>query len=137
MVLGRVQLEGFGPTRNRKVVGSNPTSGSKPQVRGHLWYHRLRGGDSRSFLWFGRRTRTARHVGVPSNFPPARWIGWHPRATELRSTASSNPAQAPSAAPNTAETGRRLPPWQSPTATGAWGSGDVLLLDPDDQAVGV
>ena len=24
-----VQLEGFGPTRNRKVVGSNPTSGSK------------------------------------------------------------------------------------------------------------
>jgi hypothetical protein len=25
---GRVQLEGFGPTRNRKVVGSNPTSGS-------------------------------------------------------------------------------------------------------------
>jgi hypothetical protein len=26
---GRVQLEGFGPTRNRKVVGSNPTSGSK------------------------------------------------------------------------------------------------------------
>jgi sec-independent protein translocase protein TatA len=25
----RVQLEGFGPTRNRKVVGSNPTSGSK------------------------------------------------------------------------------------------------------------
>ena len=30
---GRVQLEGFGPTRNRKVVGSNPTSGSKAQVR--------------------------------------------------------------------------------------------------------
>jgi hypothetical protein len=29
---GRVQLEGFGPTRNRKVVGSNPTSGSKAQV---------------------------------------------------------------------------------------------------------
>jgi hypothetical protein len=26
---GRVQLKGFGPTRNRKVVGSNPTSGSK------------------------------------------------------------------------------------------------------------
>src|SRR5215203_5280606 len=26
---GRVQLEGFGPTRNRKVVGSNPSSGSK------------------------------------------------------------------------------------------------------------
>jgi hypothetical protein len=26
---GRVQLEGFGPTRNRKVVGSNPPSGSK------------------------------------------------------------------------------------------------------------
>jgi hypothetical protein len=26
---GRVQLEGFGPTRNRKVEGSNPTSGSK------------------------------------------------------------------------------------------------------------
>jgi hypothetical protein len=25
----RVQLEGFCPTRNRKVVGSNPTSGSK------------------------------------------------------------------------------------------------------------
>jgi hypothetical protein len=25
---GRVQLEGLGPTRNRKVVGSNPTSGS-------------------------------------------------------------------------------------------------------------
>src|SRR5215203_6317869 len=25
---GWVQLEGFGPTRNRKVVGSNPTSGS-------------------------------------------------------------------------------------------------------------
>jgi hypothetical protein len=23
----RVQLEGFGPARNRKVVGSNPTSG--------------------------------------------------------------------------------------------------------------
>jgi len=32
---GRVQLEGFGPTRNRKVVGSNPTSGSiNQQVRG-------------------------------------------------------------------------------------------------------
>jgi hypothetical protein len=30
---GRVHLEGFGPTRNRKVVGSNPTSGSKAQVR--------------------------------------------------------------------------------------------------------
>src|SRR5829696_5455456 len=26
---GRVQLEDFGPTRNRKVEGSNPTSGSK------------------------------------------------------------------------------------------------------------
>ena len=26
---GWVLLEGFGPTRNRKVVGSNPTSGSK------------------------------------------------------------------------------------------------------------
>jgi hypothetical protein len=26
---GRVQLEGFGPTRNRKVEGSNPSSGSK------------------------------------------------------------------------------------------------------------
>jgi hypothetical protein len=26
---GRVQLEGFGPTRNRKIVGSNPSSGSK------------------------------------------------------------------------------------------------------------
>ena len=26
---GRVQLKDFGPTRNRKVVGSNPTSGSK------------------------------------------------------------------------------------------------------------
>jgi hypothetical protein len=25
---GRVQLEGFGPTRNRKVEGSNPSSGS-------------------------------------------------------------------------------------------------------------
>ena len=28
---GRVQLEGFGPTRNRKVVGSNPFSGSTNQ----------------------------------------------------------------------------------------------------------
>src|SRR5829696_1668351 len=26
---GWVQLEGFGPTRNRKVEGSNPSSGSK------------------------------------------------------------------------------------------------------------
>jgi hypothetical protein len=26
---GRIQLKDFGPTRNRKVVGSNPTSGSK------------------------------------------------------------------------------------------------------------
>jgi hypothetical protein len=26
---GRVQLEGLGPTRNRKVEGSNPSSGSK------------------------------------------------------------------------------------------------------------
>jgi hypothetical protein len=26
---GRVQLEGFGPTRNRKVEGSSPSSGSK------------------------------------------------------------------------------------------------------------
>jgi hypothetical protein len=26
---GRVQMEDVGPTRNRKVVGSNPTSGSK------------------------------------------------------------------------------------------------------------
>ena len=26
---GRVQLEDFGPTRNRKVEGSNPSSGSK------------------------------------------------------------------------------------------------------------
>jgi hypothetical protein len=26
---GRVRLEGFGPTRNRKVEGSNPSSGSK------------------------------------------------------------------------------------------------------------
>ena len=25
----RVQLKDFGPTRNRKVLGSNPTSGSK------------------------------------------------------------------------------------------------------------
>jgi uncharacterized membrane protein YidH (DUF202 family) len=28
--------DGFLPTRNRKVVGSNPTSGSKPPLRGHL-----------------------------------------------------------------------------------------------------
>ena len=32
---GRVQLEGFGPTRNRKVVGSNPTSGSKTAGQRH------------------------------------------------------------------------------------------------------
>ena len=30
----QVQLEGFGPTRNRKVVGSNPTSGSKTAGEG-------------------------------------------------------------------------------------------------------
>ena len=30
---GRVQLEDFGPTRNRKVVGSNPTSGSKTSAQ--------------------------------------------------------------------------------------------------------
>ena len=30
---GRVQLEGFGPTRNRKVEGSNPSSGSIPSGR--------------------------------------------------------------------------------------------------------
>ena len=34
---GQVQLEGFGPTGNRKVVGLNPTSGSKkPQLSGHF-----------------------------------------------------------------------------------------------------
>jgi hypothetical protein len=32
---GRVQLKDFGPTRNRKVVGSNPTSGSK--AAGQSW----------------------------------------------------------------------------------------------------
>jgi hypothetical protein len=33
---GRVQLEDFGPSRNRKVEGSNPSSGSK--TAGH-WVH--------------------------------------------------------------------------------------------------
>jgi hypothetical protein len=34
---GRVQLEGEGPTRNRKVVGSNPTSRSRsPQLNGPI-----------------------------------------------------------------------------------------------------
>ena len=32
---GAVQADAEHPSRNRKVVGSNPTSGSKPQVR---WY---------------------------------------------------------------------------------------------------
>jgi hypothetical protein len=31
---GRVQLEDFGPTRNRKVEGSNPSSGSKTAGQG-------------------------------------------------------------------------------------------------------
>jgi hypothetical protein len=35
---GAIQADAEHPTRNRKVVGSNPTSGSKPQVRGHFWY---------------------------------------------------------------------------------------------------
>jgi hypothetical protein len=30
---GQVQLEDFGPTRNRRVVGSNPTSGSISAVQ--------------------------------------------------------------------------------------------------------
>jgi hypothetical protein len=39
---GRVQLEDFGPTRNRKVVGSNPTSGSiNQQLRAHIAFQRL------------------------------------------------------------------------------------------------
>jgi hypothetical protein len=33
---GAVQVDAEHPTRNRKVVGSNPTSGSKPQLRGHF-----------------------------------------------------------------------------------------------------
>ncbi|HEX5879991.1 MAG TPA: hypothetical protein VF468_17000 [Actinomycetota bacterium] len=34
---GAVQIDAEHPSRNRKVVGSNPTSGSKQQVRGHVW----------------------------------------------------------------------------------------------------
>jgi hypothetical protein len=32
---GAIPVDAEHPTRNRKVVGSNPTSGSKPQVRNH------------------------------------------------------------------------------------------------------
>jgi hypothetical protein len=32
------QVDAEQPARNRKVVGSNPTSGSKPQVRGYAWH---------------------------------------------------------------------------------------------------
>jgi hypothetical protein len=37
---GQVQLEGFGPTRIRKVVGSNPTSGSKTAGQRYVWSSR-------------------------------------------------------------------------------------------------
>ena len=33
---GAVQIDAEHPSRNRKVAGSNPASGSKPQVRGHI-----------------------------------------------------------------------------------------------------
>ena len=82
MVLGRVQLEGFGPTRNRKVVGSNPTSGSKPQVRGYSWHGSLRSGDGRhSFGWtlrWGecrcplRKSESVWLIECPSEGPPGR-----------------------------------------------------------------
>ena len=37
---GAVQIDAEHPSRNRKVVGSNPTSGSKPQVRAYMWPYR-------------------------------------------------------------------------------------------------
>jgi len=101
---------------DRKPARPLPTLGGvEPQTAGQrpllaLTAQRPR----RSFLWVDDRAAGVptplAHVGVPPAFPPARWIGWHPRPTELRSTPSSNSTQAPSAAPNAAETGRRLPP---------------------------
>jgi hypothetical protein len=35
---GTDQADAEHPTRNRKVEGSNPSSGSKLQVRGHFWH---------------------------------------------------------------------------------------------------
>jgi hypothetical protein len=43
--------------RNRKVEGSNPFSGSKQQLRGHLWQCWRRSGNRRSFLWVGSPRR--------------------------------------------------------------------------------
>jgi hypothetical protein len=54
---GRVQLEGFGPTRNRKVVGSNPTSGPFVLVKGYQARRAHSGGSGRGNLsaLIGRR----------------------------------------------------------------------------------
>jgi hypothetical protein len=85
-----------------KVEGSNPSSGSKPQVRDPFRHCRPRSGNRWSFRWVDDRAAgalAARHVGVPPASPPALSSGWRPRPTELRSTPSSNPTQATLQAP--------------------------------------
>jgi hypothetical protein len=84
------QADAEHPTRSRKVEGSNPSSGSKPQFRGHLWRCRQRGGNRRSFLWVGHRAAGApdplRYIGVPPASPLGRpWarVGLGVRASSI------------------------------------------------------
>jgi hypothetical protein len=48
---GADQIDAEHPTHNRKVEGSDPSSGSKPQVRRCFWRYWLSSGGRRSLLW--------------------------------------------------------------------------------------
>jgi hypothetical protein len=61
-------LDRCGSTRNQKVVGSNPTSGSKPQVRGHFCVARKVITDAGSGEFFIHRT--GHGIGLTTHEPP-------------------------------------------------------------------
>src|SRR5215218_6361770 len=75
---GRVQLEDFGPTRNRKVEGSNPSSGSKTAAQEEV-FSGVAGraaATAGSFLGLDHRARRrAAPAGAP---PPLRYVGVRP-----------------------------------------------------------